>query len=55
MTQFHVVDNWAYHGSAPTLSKARRIKPGAEQFDRDSYKILRHALDRGTAVIHLLS
>lgn len=55
MIQFHVVDNWAYHGSAPTLAKARRIKPAAEHFDRDSYKILRHALDRGTAVVHLLS
>lgn len=55
MTQFHVVDNWAFHGSALTLAKARRIRAGAEHFDRDSYKILRHALDRGTAVVHLLS
>jgi len=54
LRQFHVVDGWRYYGSAPTLAKARRIRGDAGSFDRDSYKILKHVLQSGTATVHPL-
>lgn len=55
LRQFHVLDAWGYHGSAETLAKARRLKAGADGFDRDAYKIIKYVLDRGTAKVHALA
>ncbi len=40
LTQVHVVRNWCYLGSAPTVPAARRLKKVAAGFDADGYKIL---------------
>jgi excinuclease Cho len=40
LTQVHVVRNWCYLGSAPTVAEARRLKKVAAGFDADGYKIL---------------
>jgi len=40
LTQIHVVRNWCYLGSAPTVTEARRLKKVAAGFDADGYKIL---------------
>jgi len=40
LTQVHVVRNWCYLGSAPTVEAARRLKKVAAGFDADGYKIL---------------
>lgn len=40
LTQIHVVSNWCYLGSAPTVTAARRLKKVAAGFDADGYKIL---------------
>lgn len=54
LRQFHVLDGWSYHGSAPTLARARRMKAGTDGFDRDAYKIIKYVLDRGTAKVQSL-
>lgn len=40
LTQIHVVRNWCYLGSAPTVAAARRLKKVVAGFDADGYKIL---------------
>lgn len=40
LMQIHVVRNWCYLGSAPTVVAARRLKKVAAGFDADGYKIL---------------
>ncbi len=40
LTQVHVVRNWCYLGSAPTVAAARGLKKVAAGFDADGYKIL---------------
>lgn len=54
LRQFHVVDGWRYHGSAPTLAKAKRIRVTQGAFDRDAYRILRPALLESAAAVHAL-
>lgn len=49
--QFHVVRNWCYLGSTPTLTKARRLDRVAAAFDADGYKILCKPLLQGTATV----
>ena len=49
--QFHVVRNWCYLGSAPTLAKARRLDRVAAAFDADGYKILCKPLLQGIATV----
>lgn len=39
-TQIHVVKNWFYLGSVPTLEEARTLRLTAPGFDSDGYKIL---------------
>lgn len=46
--QFHVVRNWCYLGSAPTLAQARRLDRVAAAFDADGYKILCKPLLQGS-------
>ena len=46
--QFHVVRNWCYLGSAPTLAEARALDRVATTFDADGYKILCKPLLQGT-------
>lgn len=40
LTQVHVVRNWCYLGSAPTVTAARRLRKVAAGFDADGYRIL---------------
>jgi len=40
LVQWHVVRNWCYLGSAPTLADARGLDRVAAGFDADSYEIL---------------
>ena len=49
--QFHVVRNWCYLGSAPTLAQARRLDHVAAAFDADGYKILCKPLLQGTVQV----
>ncbi|WP_329850320.1 ethanolamine utilization protein [Stenotrophomonas pavanii] len=39
LKQIRVVRNWAYLGSAPTISAARRLNARAVEFDRDGYSV----------------
>lgn len=52
--QFHACDAWLYLGSAPTAAAAKRIKPDAPGFDRDSYRIIKAAVDSGQHKITVL-
>lgn len=40
LQQIHVVHNWCYLGSSPTLAQARKLAKVAAGFDVDGYKIL---------------
>lgn len=44
MTQIHVVRNWHYLGSAPTLPLARKLVKPVTGFDADAYRILVKAM-----------
>ncbi|WP_111113803.1 MULTISPECIES: endonuclease [Stenotrophomonas] len=44
MRQIHVVRNWTYLGSAPTIAAARRLDTPAVGFDRDGYSVLARPL-----------
>ncbi len=44
LKQIHVVRNWTYLGSAPTIAAARRPDPPAVGFDRDGYSVLARPL-----------
>lgn len=50
-TQIHVVRNWCYLGSAPTLAEARKLDRMVVGFDADGYKILCKPILSGTAEI----
>lgn len=54
MRQIHVVRNWAYLGSATSLTKARKLDRPATGFDRDGYRILVRPLITGAADIQEL-
>lgn len=54
LRQFHVLDGWRYHGSAPTLAKARRLKRVPGPFDRDVYRIVKTPLTDPLAAVHAL-
>lgn len=47
MTQVHVVRDWHYLGSAPTVARARRLDGVVEGFDGDGYRILAKPLLAG--------
>lgn len=47
--QIHVVRNWCYLGSAPTLAQARALDSVTASFDADSYKILCKPILDGSA------
>lgn len=49
--QFHVVRNWCYLGSSPTLAQARRLDRVEAAFDADGYKILCKPLLQDTATV----
>jgi excinuclease Cho len=54
LTQFHVVRDWCYLGSAATLEEARALDRVEASFDADSYKILcRPLLEPGTTILPL--
>lgn len=54
LTQFHVVRNWCYLGSADTLEAARTLDRVDASFDADSYKILcRPLLEADRIVLRL--
>ncbi|MEN2388576.1 excinuclease Cho [Comamonas sp. A7-5] len=54
MRQIHVIHNWCYLGSAPTLQAARKLNSVATGFDADGYKILcRPILDGSAKIIPL--
>ncbi|MCD9046788.1 excinuclease Cho [Luteimonas sp. MHLX1A] len=55
LVQFHVVAGWRYHGSAPTLAKAKRIRITPGPLDRDAYRILRAPMLDPAAPVHALS
>lgn len=44
LKQIHVVRNWTYLGSAPTIAAARRLDAPAAVFDRDGYSVLARPL-----------
>jgi excinuclease Cho len=48
MRQFHVLDAWNYLGTVTTLAAARRLSGETAGFDRDSYKIIRAAVESGS-------
>jgi excinuclease Cho len=52
--QLHVLDAWHYLGSVTTLSAARKLKAESNGFDRDSYKIIRAAVESGKHPVTLL-
>lgn len=54
LRQFHVLDAWHYVGTATTLAAARRLKNEATGFDRDSYKIIKTAVESGLHRLTLL-
>jgi len=54
LRQFHLLDGWSYHGSAPTLARARRMKRDGADFDRDAYRIIRGALAAPDVRLHAL-
>jgi len=41
MRQYHVLVDWQYLGSSPTLTGARKVRGTQGSFDRDAYRILR--------------
>ena len=55
MTQFHVVEGWRYHGSAPSLAKAKRLRAEPGEFDRDTYRIIKKGLEGATMAVHPLA
>lgn len=44
MTQIHVVRNWHYLGTAPTVAQARKLVRPTTDFDADAYRILVKAM-----------
>ncbi|OAG67655.1 endonuclease [Xanthomonas floridensis] len=54
LTQFHVLRDWQYLGSARSLAAARKLKAAPGEFDRDSYRILRKALETHLHCVALL-
>ena len=48
-TQYHLVQQWCYIGTYPTLESLRGTlkKTGESVFDRDAYRLLSNALRRG--------
>jgi excinuclease Cho len=54
LTQVHVVRNWCYLGSAPTVAKARALGKVAAGFDADGYRILvRPVLTQSVQIVAL--
>jgi excinuclease Cho len=49
--QIHVVKNWFYLGSVPTIEQARTLHMTAPGFDSDGYKILCKPIMNGSAQI----
>ncbi|MEB1360433.1 excinuclease Cho [Xanthomonas campestris] len=53
-TQFHVLRDWHYLGSATSLAGARRLQATPGAFDRDCYRILRKYLETQLHCVSLL-
>ncbi len=53
-TQFHVLRDWHYLGSATSLAGARRLQATHGAFDRDCYRILRKYLETQLHCVSLL-
>ncbi|NLU17929.1 MAG: endonuclease [Serratia liquefaciens] len=52
---FHVISNWFYLGTAPSLSAAEKLSFPADEFDRDCYRILcRRLFHESREHIHLI-
>ena len=54
LRQVHVVRNWCYLGSAPTLAAARRLDTPAAAFDADTYQVLCRPLWSGAVAVRPL-
>ncbi|MGB7799847.1 excinuclease Cho [Buttiauxella sp.] len=54
-TEYHILNNWLYLGTATSLESGKAIVTPATYFDRDSYKILcRHVFTRdGLNIVEL--
>ncbi|MEQ2321317.1 hypothetical protein WGE86_21730, partial [Xanthomonas euvesicatoria pv. euvesicatoria] len=50
----HVLDAWHYLGTVTTLTAARKLKGEPLGFDRDSYRIIRAAIESGLDAITVL-
>ena len=49
--EIHVINNWCYLGSSPTLSEAKKLNTMVKGFDADGYKILCRPILSGSAKI----
>lgn len=54
LRQFHVCNAWRYIGTASTLAGAKRLKQETAEFDRDSYRIIKSAVESGQHGLTLL-
>ncbi|MBB5879641.1 excinuclease Cho [Xanthomonas arboricola] len=54
LRQLHVLDAWHYLGTVTTLTAARKLKGEPLDFDRDSYRIIRAAIESGLHAITVL-
>ncbi|AEO43404.1 nucleotide excision repair endonuclease [Xanthomonas euvesicatoria pv. citrumelo F1] len=54
LRQLHVLDAWHYLGTVTTLTAARKLKGEPLGFDRDSYRIIRAAIESGLHAITVL-
>jgi len=54
LQQFHVLDAWQYLGSVPALAQAGELAGASAGFDRDSYKIIKAAIESGLHEVSVL-
>jgi excinuclease Cho len=54
LRQFHVCDAWRYLGSAATAAAALRVNDEGSGFDRDSYRIIKAAIESGLHKVTLV-
>lgn len=51
LREIHVIKNWCYLGSVPTVSEAKKLNTMVKGFDADGYKILCRPILSGSAKI----